>query len=40
MDSKLVVETICCHFDIYVKKMTTEMAIDLSNEIYDNMGAN
>jgi hypothetical protein len=27
-------------FDIYVKKMTTKMAIDLSNEIYDNMGVN
>jgi hypothetical protein len=41
-DGKLAVETICCPLasDIYVKKMTTEMATDLSNEIRDNMGAN
>jgi len=41
-DGKLVVETICCPLasDIYVKKMTTELATDLNNEIYDNIGAN
>ncbi len=41
-DGKLVVETICCPlaFDIYFKKMTTEMATNLNNEICDNMRAN
>ncbi len=41
-DAKLAVETICCPlvFDIYVKKMTTEVATGLSIEIYDSMGAN
>jgi hypothetical protein len=41
-DGKLSVETISCPLasDIYVRKMTTEMATDLSNEICDNMGAN
>jgi hypothetical protein len=41
-DGKLAVETICCPLasDIYVKKMTTEMATNLNNEICDNMGAN
>ncbi len=33
-DGKLVVETICCPlaFDIYFKKMTTEMATNLNNK--------
>ncbi len=41
-DGKHDVETICypLAYDIYVKKMTIEMAIYLNNEIYDNMGAN
>ncbi len=41
-DGKLVVEIICCPLvsNIYVKKMTTKMAMYLNNEIYDNMGVN
>jgi hypothetical protein len=41
-NGKLVIETICCPLasNIYGKKMTIKMATNLSNEIYDNMGAN
>jgi hypothetical protein len=39
-DGKLVVQTICCPLvsNIYIKKMTIEMATNFSNDIYDNMG--